>query len=125
VVERVKADGHANVVFAVSDSAFYDQSREWWRDEATIVDGVLTMTGFRTFRYAFDGPDRLYMTATLKSGAVTSGVLVRTDAAMLAAGDRPTDWPWPGERDFHPRVRRRPQSAADLVIFYGSALASR
>ena len=38
------------------------------------------------------------MTATLKNGAVTSGALVRADAARLAAGDRPNDWPWPGER---------------------------
>jgi hypothetical protein len=125
VVERVKADGHANVVFAVSDSAFYDQSREWWRDEATIVDGVLTMTGFRTFRYAFDGPDRLYMTATLKSGAVTSGVLVRTDAAMLAAGDRPTDWPWPGERVSIPHLTvRTPDGARPIMLeatFYPAA----
>jgi dienelactone hydrolase len=116
VVERVKADGHANVVFAVSDSAFYDQSREWRRDEATIVDGVLTMTGFRTFRYAFDGPDRLYMTATLKSGAVTSGVLVRTDAAMLAAGDRPTDWPWPGERVSIPHLTVRTSDGARPIM---------
>jgi hypothetical protein len=98
VVERVKPDGQANVVFAESDSAFYNQNRQWWRDKATIIDGVLTMTGYRIFRYAFDGPDRLYMTATLKNGGVTSGTLVRADAARLAAGDRPTDWPWPGER---------------------------
>src|SRR5260370_1476322 len=98
VVERLKPDGHANVVFAQADSAFYDMNREWWRDEATIADGVLTMTGFRTFRYAFDGPDRLYLTATLKSGGVTSGTLVRTDVARLAAGDRPIDCPWPGVR---------------------------
>src|SRR5205823_14129153 len=30
VVERVRADGHANVVFAQSDSAFYGMNREWW-----------------------------------------------------------------------------------------------
>src|ERR1700730_9902985 len=97
VVERIKPDGHANVVFAQADSAFYNMNREWWRDEATIADGVLTMTGFRIFRYTFDGPDRLYLTATLKSGGVTSGTLVRADATRLAAGDRPIDWPWPGE----------------------------
>jgi hypothetical protein len=62
VVERVKPDGHADVVLAKSDSAFNDMYREWWRDEAMIVGGVLTMTGFRIFRYAFDGPDRLYLT---------------------------------------------------------------
>jgi len=77
VVERVRADGHADLVFARSDSAFNGMNREWWRDQATVVDGVLTMTGFRIFRYAFDGPDRLYMTATLKNGVVTSGALVR------------------------------------------------
>src|SRR6516164_3073162 len=107
VVERVKSDGHANVVFAQADSAFYNMNREWWRDEATIVGGVLTMTGFRNFRYAFDGPDRLYLTATLKSGGITSGILVRTDAARLAAGDRPLDWPWPGERVFIPHLTVR------------------
>jgi dienelactone hydrolase len=125
VVERVKADGHSNVVFAVSDSAFYGQNREWWRDEATIVDGVLTMTGFRTFRYAFDGPDRLYMTATLESGSVTSGVLVRADAARLAAGDRPSDWPWPGERVFIPHLTARtPDGARPIRLeatFYPAA----
>jgi hypothetical protein len=107
VVERVKADGHANVVFAQSHSAIYGMNREWWRDQATIADGVLTMTGFRTFRYAFDGPDRLYMTAPLKSGDVTSGTLVRTDATRLAAGDRPIEWPWPGERVWIPHLTVR------------------
>jgi hypothetical protein len=61
VVERVKPDGHANVVFAQSDlRRFTEQIENGWRDEARIVDGVLTMTGFRTFQYTFDGPDRLY-----------------------------------------------------------------
>lgn len=88
VVERVKPDGHENVIFARSDSTFHGMNREWWRDEAKIVDGVLTKTGFRIFRYAFDAPDRLYMTATLKLGGVTSGALVRTDVAHLAAGEQ-------------------------------------
>lgn len=117
VVERIKHDGHANVVFAQADSAFYGMNREWWRDEATIADGVLTLTGFRTFRYAFDGPDRLYLTATLKSGGVTSGTLVRTDVARLAAGDRPIDWPWPGERVWIPHVTvRTPDGARPIML---------
>ncbi|BAM88471.1 exported hypothetical protein [Bradyrhizobium oligotrophicum S58] len=107
VVERIRADGRANVVFAQSDSAFYGANREWWRDEAVITDGVLVMTGFRIFRYAFDGPDRLFMTATLKNGGVTSGALVRADAAHLAAGARPDDWPWPGERVWIPHLTLR------------------
>src|SRR5882757_6775766 len=89
VVERVTPDGHANVVFAQSDSALYGKNREWWRDKATIADGVLTMAGFRIFRYAFDGPDRLYLTATIASGVasgnVTSGVLIRTDVVWRVA----------------------------------------
>ena len=117
VVERVTPDGHANVVFAQSDSAFYGVNREWWRDKATIADGVLTMTGFRTFRYAFDGPDRLYMTATLKNGGVTSGMLVRTDATRLAAGDRPSEWPWPGERVSIPHLTvRTPDGARPIML---------
>lgn len=45
---------------------------------------------------AFDGPDRLFLTVTnSNSGGVTSGALVRTDAARPAAGVRPADWPWP------------------------------
>ena len=129
VVERVRPDGHANVVFAQSNSAFYGMNREWWRDKATIVDGVLTMTGFRIFRYAFDGPDRLYLTATITSGVasgnVTSGLLVRTDVARLAAGDRPTDWPWPGERVWIPHLTvRTPDGARPIMLeatFYPSA----
>jgi dienelactone hydrolase len=110
---------------AQSDSAFYGMNREWWRDEATIVDGVLTMTGFRVFRYAFDGPDRLYMTATLKSGGVTSGALVRADVARLAAGERPADWPWPGERVWIPHLTARaPDGSRPIMlegIFYAAA----
>ena len=47
------------------------------------------------------------MTATLKSGGVTSGALVRTDPARLAAGERPVDWPWPGERIWIPHLTVR------------------
>src|SRR6185369_11114500 len=36
VVERVKPDGRANVVFAQADSAFSGMNREWWRDKARI-----------------------------------------------------------------------------------------
>jgi dienelactone hydrolase len=121
VVERVTPDGHANVVFAQSDSALYGMNREWWRDQATIADGVLTMAGFRIFRYAFDGPDRLYLTATIASGVasgnVTSGALVRTDVARLAAGGRPTDWPWPGERVWIPHLTvRTPDGARPIML---------
>jgi hypothetical protein len=60
---------------------------KWWRDEAIIAGGVLTMTGFRTFRYTFNGPDRLYLTATQnRSGGVTSGTLRRR--ALLRVIDR-------------------------------------
>jgi dienelactone hydrolase len=120
VVERVKADGHAELVFAQSDSAFYGMNREWWRDQATIADGALTMTGFRTFRYAFDGPDHLYLTATLKNGAVTSGVLVRADAARLAAGERPIDWPWPGEHVRIPHLTVRTPDGARPITLEGT-----
>jgi dienelactone hydrolase len=117
VVERVRRDGHAHVLFAQSDSAFYDMNREWWRSEATITNGALILTGFRTFKYTFDGPDRLYMTATLKSGGVTSGALVRTDAVHLAAGDRPSEWPWPGERVWVPHSTvRTPDGARPIKL---------
>ncbi|MFO1111993.1 MAG: alpha/beta hydrolase [Bradyrhizobium sp.] len=120
VVEHVKADGHADVVFAQSDSAFYGMNREWWRDDATIVDGALTMKGFRIYRYTFDGPDRLYMTATLKNGGVTSGMLVRTDPTRLAAGERPVDWPWPGEHVQIPHLTVRTPDGARPIIIEGT-----
>lgn len=116
VVERIKSDGQADVVFAQSDSAFYGMNREWWRDKAMIVNGVLTMTGFRDFRYAFDGPDRLHLTATLKSGGVTSGALVRADAARLATGGQPPDWPWPGERVSIPHLTVRTPSGGRPIM---------
>jgi len=121
LVERIRPDGHADVLFAQSDSAFYGMNREWWRDQATIADGVLTMTGFRTFRYVLDGPDRLYLTATIASGAVTglvtSGSLFRADPARLAAGDRPSEWPWPGERVWIPHLTvRTPDGARPIML---------
>jgi dienelactone hydrolase len=125
VVERIRRDGHADVVFAQSDSAFYGMSREWWRSVATVANGALTLTGFRTFRYTFDGPDRLYLTATLKSGSVTSGALVRADAARLTAGARPSEWPWPGERVWVPHLTvKTPDGARPIKLeatFYPSA----
>jgi dienelactone hydrolase len=120
VVERIKPDGHADVVFARADSAFYSMNREWWRDKAKIVDGVLTMTGFRIFRYAFDGPDRLYLTATLKSGGVTSGALIRADATRLAVGDRPIEWPWPGERMSIPHLTVRTPDGTRPIMLEGT-----
>jgi dienelactone hydrolase len=121
IVERVRPDGHADVVFANGDSAFYGLNREWWRSHARsramIADGALTITGFRTFRYVFDGPNRLFVTATLKSGGVTSGALVRYDVARLAAGDRPTEWPWPGERVSIPHLTvRTPDGARPIML---------
>lgn len=120
VVERITRDGHANVVFAQSDSALYGSNREWWRDTAEIVDGVLTMTGFRIFRYAFDGPDRLYLTATMKNGAVTSGLLVRADPARLAAGERPAAWPWPGEHVSVPHLKVRTPDGTRPIMLEGT-----
>jgi hypothetical protein len=121
VVERIRRDGHADVVFAQSDSAFYGMNREWWRGQAAIADGVLTMTGFRTFRYAFDGPNRLYLAATIASGPATgnvmSGALVRADPARLAAGDRPAEWPWPGERVWIPHLTvHTPDGARPILL---------
>jgi dienelactone hydrolase len=114
VVERVKPDGHADVLFAHADSAFYGMYREWWRSEATIAHGVLTITGealkmpaFRTLQFAFDGPDRLFHTSTFKWGSVLAGTLARYDAARLAAGDRPIEWPWRGERVSIPHLTLR------------------
>jgi hypothetical protein len=115
VIKRIKSDGQADVVFAQSDSAFYGMNREWWRDKTMIVN-VLTMTGFRDFRYAFDGPDRLYLTAILKSGGVTSGALVRADAARPGAGGQPPEWPWPGESASIPHLTVRTPSGGRPIM---------
>ena len=124
VVERVRSDGHADVIFAHGDAAFYGMYREWWRSEATIADGVLTITGealkmpsFRTLQFAFDGRDRLFHTSTFKWGSVIAGTLARTDAARLAAGDRPIEWPWPGERVSIPHLTvRTPDGARPIML---------
>jgi dienelactone hydrolase len=100
-------------------------NREWWRDDATIMDGALIMKGFRVFRYAFDGPDRLYMTATLKNGGVTSGTLVRTDPARLAAGERPADWPWPGGHAWIPHLTVRTPDGARPIKLEGTFYPSK
>jgi hypothetical protein len=124
VVERIRPDGHADVVFAHGDSAFYGMYREWWRSEATIADGVLTIAGeelkmpaFRTLQFAFDGPHRLFHTSTFNWGSVIAGSLDRYDVARLAAGDRPSEWPWPGERVWIPHLTvRTPDGARPIML---------
>jgi hypothetical protein len=52
-----------------------------------------------------------------RPGSVTSGTLVRTDAARLAAGDRPIDWPWPDERVSIPHLTvRTPDGARPIML---------
>lgn len=124
VVERVKRDGRADVIFAHGDSAWYGTYREWWRAEAKIADGVLTIAGeamltewLRSAQYAFDGPDRLFLTSTYHAGGIVSGTLVRTDAARLAAGERPIDWPRPGERVWIPHLMvRTPDGKGPIML---------
>lgn len=88
--------------------------------EMARFHGALTMTGFHTLRYAFDGPNRLYLTATLKSGVVTSGTLVRADAARLAAGERPADWPWPGEHVLIPHLKVKTSDGTRPILLEGT-----
>jgi dienelactone hydrolase len=124
VVERLKPDGRANVIFAHSDSAWHGANREWWRTEAKIADGALTIAGeamkmpwLRTLQFVFDGPDRLFQTSTYQLGGIVSGTLVRTDMARLAAGDRPIEWPRPGERVWIPHLTvRTPDGARPIML---------
>jgi dienelactone hydrolase len=122
VVERVKPDGHADVVFAHADSAYYNMYREWFRSEAKIADGVLTFpaiftTSPVTLRFAFEGADRLYETSTYESGGVRSGTLVRADVARLAAHDLPIEWPESGERVSIPHLTvRTPDGARPIML---------
>lgn len=122
VVERIRPDGKANVVFAHADSAYYNMYREWFRSEATIADGVLTFhatftVASVTLRFVFDGPDRLYETATYRPEGVRSGTLVRTDLARLAKHDLPIEWPGPGERVSIPHLTARtPDGARPIML---------
>ena len=132
VVERVKADGRADMVFAHGDSAFYGTYREWWRTEAKVVHGVLTIAGdamripwLRSLQFAFDGSDRLFLTSTNRSGGISSGAMVRADTARLAAGERPAEWPWPGEHVRIPHLTvRTPDGTRPITLeatFYSAA----
>ncbi len=124
VVERVKPDGHANIIFAHGDSGFYGMYREWWRTAAVITDATLAIDGeamkipwLRSLQFTFAGTDRLSMVSTVGSGAVGSGVLVRADAARLAAGERPAEWPWPGERVWIPHLTvRTPDGSRPIML---------
>jgi dienelactone hydrolase len=124
VVERMKPDGRADIVFAHGDSAFYNLYREWSRCEAQIAGGVLTATGdalrigwLGNAQFRFDGPDRLFNTTTFAWQSVISGALVRYDAARLAAGDRPPEWPWPGERVSIPHlIVRTPDGTRPIAL---------
>jgi dienelactone hydrolase len=99
VVERIAADGKANVVYAWADSTFYGVSRAWVRAEAKIEKEVLTVQRFGwTDSFTFDAFDRLSGTSTQRTGRVTAGVFVRMDAARLSGGRASVEKVWPGER---------------------------
>jgi dienelactone hydrolase len=118
------ADGRADVIFAHGDSAWHGTYREWWRTEARIAQGELTIAGdamkipwLRTLQFVFDGPDRLFQTSTYQAGGVLSGTLVRTDPTRLAAGDRPIEWPRPGERVWIPHLTvRTPDGTRPIML---------
>ena len=124
MVERVKPDGHAGIIFAHGDSGFYGMYREWWRSEARIDDRTLTIDGeamkipwLRSLQFTLDGADRLDLVSTVGSGAIGSGILVRADAARLVAGERPAEWPWPGERVWIPHLTARtPDGSRPIVL---------
>lgn len=130
IVEQVRPDGQADIVFAHGDSAWYGAYREWWRSRGTIAGGVLTVGGdqmrtewLRVARYAFDGPDRLFMTTAYHGGGVLSGALARTDAARLAAGERPADWPRAGARVWIPHLVVRTLDGARPINLEGTFYA--
>jgi len=70
-----------------------------------------------TLRFVFDGPDRLYETATYRPEGVRSGILVRTDLARLAKHDLPIEWPGSGERVSIPHLTvRTPDGARPIML---------
>jgi dienelactone hydrolase len=98
VVERIAADGKANVVYAWADSTFYGVSRGWMRAEAKIENETLTVARFGwSDSFVFEG-ERLSGTSTQRSGRVAGGVFARLDAATLAGRSLSVEKVWPGER---------------------------
>ena len=70
VVERIKPNGHADVVFAQSDSAFFGTNREWWRSGvggaapkgsmAKKTSGALTTAASPMSRQALRRPSMIW-----------------------------------------------------------------
>jgi dienelactone hydrolase len=99
VVERITANGQAQVISAVGDSASFGVTRNWERAKATIEgEKLIIQYPHETDTYEFDGADRLFATATRKSGQTTPGFLKRTDATNLRSPVQVAEVPWPGER---------------------------
>jgi dienelactone hydrolase len=99
VVERIAADGKANVVYAWADSSFYGVSRGWMRTEAKIDKEVLTVQRFGwADSFAFESAERLTATSTQRTGRVAAGAFTRMNASALTGGRVSVDKVWPGDR---------------------------
>jgi dienelactone hydrolase len=109
VVERVTADGHAQVVYAIGDSATARAFRYWLRLDARIEGNALIVAvPGATVAYRFDGPDSLIGSSEASSDSqLTQGLFKRIDVSRLAGGTAALEFPWPGERVMIPHLTER------------------
>jgi dienelactone hydrolase len=59
VVEDIRPDGQAKVIYAVADNPWANARKAWHRHAASIVGDVLTISGTFTASYKLHGPDAL------------------------------------------------------------------
>jgi dienelactone hydrolase len=120
VVERVAADGTAQVVYAIADSVAFNAYRNWNRQAAKIDGDRLVFERFgATISYEFDSGDRLLGTFRTKPGRANRSVMARISQDQLTAHAKGAcmDWPQAGERVRIPHlIAKSPDDARPITL---------
>jgi dienelactone hydrolase len=112
IVERVAADGRAQVVYAIADSAFAHAYRSWLRLDARIEgETLIAAAPGAAITYRLEDPDRLVGSYETRAGQLTMASMRRIDVARLAGGTARLAFPWPGERVTIPHLTARTADA--------------
>jgi dienelactone hydrolase len=127
IVERVAPDGHAQVVYAVGDSASAQSYRYWLRLDAHVEGNALVVAiPGATVSYRFDTTDSLIASyEAAGDGQLMQGLLRHLDVDRLALGTAAYDWPWPGERVMIPHLTERTADGARPILLEATVYRPR
>jgi hypothetical protein len=89
IVENIRPDGNANIIYAVGDNAAANVHRQWRRDIAVISGNMLRVGTFATYEFTADGR----LKATYSGGnSRASATMLKVELAELTRPGAEISW---------------------------------